>query len=137
MCHIAGAALLLWASTITDPGKMYYVMLFNCMAFMPTIALNNTVSYIILEERGFNIVKDFPPIRVWGTIGFICAVWVIDLCGLTFSPHQLYVSAASGLFLGIYAFTMPKCPPAKSNKKQSWVSTLGLDAFVLFKRRKM
>jgi MFS transporter, NHS family, xanthosine permease len=136
-CHIAGAGLLLWASTITDSNMMYWVMLFNSMAYMPTIALNNTVSYNILEQKGFNVVKDFPPIRVWGTIGFIVAMWMVDLSGWAFSPLQLYISAASGIILGIYSFTMPACPPAKSAKKGSIISSLGLDAFVLFKRTRM
>src|SRR5205823_71055 len=136
-CHLAGAVLLFWASTVTDPKMMFWIMLFNSMAYMPTIALNNTVSYIILEKRGYNIVKDFPPIRVWGTIGFIAAMWIVDLCGWTKSPLQLYISSISGLVLGIYCFTMPKCPPAKTSEKKSLASSLGLDAFVLFKKRKM
>jgi MFS transporter, NHS family, xanthosine permease len=136
-CHIVGALLLFWASTITNPDTMWWVMLFNAVTFMPTIALNNTVSYIVLEQKGFNIIKDFPPIRVWGTIGFICAMWLVDLSGWTISASQLYISAASGLLLGIYSFTLPACPPAKTSKKDSLLSSLGLDAFVLFKRRKM
>lgn len=137
LCHIAGAICLYWASTITDPTMMYYAMLLNCMAFMPTIALNNTVSFIVLGRNNFNIVKDFPPIRVWGTIGFIAAVWIIDLIGWTHSPRQLYVSATAGLIMGIYSFTMPKCPPTRAAQKSSLTSALGLDAFVLFKQRKM
>jgi NHS family xanthosine MFS transporter len=136
-CHLAGAVLLFTASRITDPGTMYWVMLLNSMFFMPTIALNNTVSYIVLEKKGFNVVKHFPPIRVWGTIGFVCAMWMIDLVGWTISPQQLYVSAASGLMLGLYAFTLPKCTPSKSSGKRSLTATLGLDAFVLFRERKM
>jgi NHS family xanthosine MFS transporter len=99
--------------------------------------LNNTVSYIVLEKKGFDIVKDFPPIRVWGTIGFICAMWMVDIFGWTKNPLQLYVSAGAGLALGIYAFTMPACTPVKVDSKRSLVSALGLDAFVLFKRKKM
>ncbi len=136
-CHIIGAILLVCASKVTDHTTMYWIMLANSMMFMPTIALNNTVSYIVLEQKGFDIVKDFPPIRVWGTIGFICAMWMVDLFGWTISPFQLYISATSGLILGIYAFTMPRCPPAKTSEKKSLVSSLGLDAFVLFQRRKM
>jgi NHS family xanthosine MFS transporter len=105
--HIIGALLLLWASTITSVDQyplFYLIMLFNSMAFMPTIALNNTVSYIVLEKNQYDIVKDFPPIRVWGTIGFIAAMWLVDFLGFTKSPMQLYVSAGSGLLLGIYAF---------------------------------
>ncbi len=136
-CHIAGAVLLFWASTVTDPDTMWWVMLLVSATFMPTIALNNTVSYIVLEQKGLDIVKMFPPIRVWGTVGFICAMWVVDLLGLTKSNHQFYVSAAAGLVMGIYSFTITKCPPAKTDKKKSFVSALGLDAFVLFNQRKM
>jgi MFS transporter, NHS family, xanthosine permease len=137
ICHILGAIFLFWASKITDYPGLYIVMLFNSFVFMPSIALNNTVSYIILEKRGFNIVKDFPPIRVWGTIGFICAMWMVDLFGWNKSPFQLYISAGSALLLGIYCFTMPKCIPERNVQKRSLASSLGLDAFVLFKRRKM
>lgn len=137
LCHIAGAGLLLWASTVTDPNIFFWVMLLNSMFYMPTIALNNTVSYIILEQKGFDIVKDFPPIRVWGTIGFIAAMWVVDLLGWKSSNMQLIFSSVSALVLGIYAFTMPTCSPVKSNKIKSFLATIGLDAFVLFKQRKM
>jgi NHS family xanthosine MFS transporter len=137
MCHIIGAGLLIWASMVTDYGTLHTIMLLNCMVYMPTLALNNTVSYIILENKGFNIVKEFPPIRFWGTIGFIAAMWVIDFSGWTKSPSQLYVSAGAALLLGIYAFTMPACPPAKLQQKKGIVSALGLDAFVLFRNKKM
>jgi NHS family xanthosine MFS transporter len=89
ICHIAGAILLIIASKVTDYSGLYFLMLLNSFFFMPTIGLNNTVSYIILEKRGFNIIKDFPPIRVWGTIGFICAMWLVDLLGWNKSPLQL------------------------------------------------
>jgi NHS family xanthosine MFS transporter len=135
--HIIGALLLLLASRVTDYGTFYLLMLFNSMAFMPTIALNNTVSYIILEKKGYDIVKDFPPIRVWGTIGFIAAMWMVDLFGWTKSPLQLYVSAGAGLLLGIYSFSLPKCEPVKSVTQRSVASSLGMDAFVLFNKKKM
>ncbi len=138
--HIIGALLLLWASTITSVNQyplFYLIMLFNSMAFMPTIALNNTVSYIVLEKNQYDIVKDFPIIRVFGTVGFIVAMMMIDLLGFTKSPMQLYVSAGSGLILGIYAFTMPACKPVPNTEKKNWMQALGLDAFVLFKQQKM
>ena len=137
LAHIIGALLLLWASRVTDYPTLYLIMLLNSFMFMPTIGLNNTVSYIVLEKKGFNIVKDFPPIRVWGTIGFIAAMWMVDLCGFNLSPLQLYISAGAGLLLGVYAFTLPGCPPVRSAVKKSLASSLGLDAFVLFKRKKM
>lgn len=137
MCHILGAAMLFWASTVTDPNVFFWVMLLNSMFYMPTIALNNTVSYIVLEQKGFDIVKDFPPIRVWGTIGFVLAMWVIDLSGWNASNMQLVFSGVAAFLLGIYAFTMPKCPPSRIAKSGTLVTSLGLDAFVLFKQRKM
>jgi NHS family xanthosine MFS transporter len=137
ICHIAGAFMLFLASTIRDPGTMYWVMLMNSMVYMPTIALNNTVSYGILSSRGFDVVKHFPPIRVWGTVGFIAAMWAVDLLGWSVSPLQLYIAAFSGLALGIYSFTLPACPRDKTRKHASISAALGLDAFVLFKRTQM
>jgi MFS transporter, NHS family, xanthosine permease len=107
------------------------------MVYMPTIALNNSVSYDILVQKHYDVVKDFPPIRVYGTVGFIVAMWMVDLFGWTKSPLQLQISALSALILGLYAFTMPACPPVKIEKKKSLASSLGLDAFVLFRQRKM
>lgn len=137
ICHIVGAGLLFWAARVEDPTSMYWVMLFNAMFFMPTIALNNTVSYITLENNGLDIVKVFPPIRVWGTVGFIVAVWVVDLFNWTLSPNQFMVSGVSALCLALYSFSMPACKPAKTSTDASWISAFGLDAFVLFKTRKM
>lgn len=137
ICHILGAILLFTASEITDPSSMYWIMLLNAMVFMPTIALNYTVSYAILKKEGMDVVKDFPPIRVWGTVGFIVAMWVVDLGGWTLSPFQLQIGSVSALFLGIYAFTMPSCPPSPLQKKHTLKSALGLDALVLFKNKKI
>jgi MFS transporter, NHS family, xanthosine permease len=137
LCHLIGAAMLIWAANLHDYDVFYIAMLFNSFFFMPTIALNNTVSYIILERKGFNVVKDFPPVRVWGTVGFICAMWVVDFCGWKQNPFQLYLSAGAGIFLGVYAFTLPSCFPVRTGPKPSLFSSLGLDAFVLFRRRKM
>jgi NHS family xanthosine MFS transporter len=137
LCHLIGAGMLFWASTITDANMFFWVMLLNSMFYMPTIALNNTVSYVVLEQKGYEIVKVFPPIRVWGTIGFIAAMWIVDMTGWKTGNMQLIFSAVSALVLGLYAFTVPPCPPVKSNKTKSFLSSLGLDAFVLFKQRKM
>jgi MFS transporter, NHS family, xanthosine permease len=137
LCHIVGAFMLFLASTIKDPTLMYWVMLMNSMVYMPTIALNNTVSYGILASGGFDVVKHFPPIRVWGTVGFVAAMWVVDLLGWSVSPLQLYMAAASALALGIYSFTLPACPRTNTGRSASLTSALGLDAFVLFKKGQM
>ncbi len=137
ICHLLGAGILIWASTISEPNMFFWAMLLNSMFYMPTIALNNTVSYIILEKKGYDIVKEFPPIRVWGTIGFITAMWIVDIFNWDATNKQLIFSSVSSLFLGIYAFTMPSCQPIKTNKSKSFLSSLGLDALVLFKQKKM
>ena len=74
LCHIAGAGCLFYASTATGYDQMYWAMLLNLLVYMPTLSLANTVSYNALEQYKCDLIKDFPPIRVWGPIGFICAV---------------------------------------------------------------
>jgi len=137
ICHLIGAALLFVASKVTDPNTFFWVMLLNSIFYMPTIALNSTVSYIILEKKGYDIVKDFPFIRVFGTVGFIVSMQLVDIFRWSSNNIQLIFSAVSALFLAVYVFTMPACPPVKSTKTKSFLTTLGLDAFVLFKQRKM
>lgn len=134
ICHLIGAGLLFWASKVTDYDTLYWIMLLNSLFYMPTIALNNTVSYTILERKQYDIVKDFPPIRVWGTVGFIVAMWVVDIFNWTKSPLQLYIAAGAAVFLGIYALTLPACPPAKKERK-GLLEAFGLDAFALFKQK--
>lgn len=136
-CHIFGALLLLLASKITDYPTLYIIMLFNSMLYMPTIALANTVSYNALEKNGLNIVKSFPPIRVWGTIGFIVAMWIVDFLGWTKNANQLYVAGIAGVLLGLYSFTMPKRPASTIRDVKSFTNSVGLDAFVLFRNKKM
>ena len=135
--HLLGAACLLLAAFIKSPSMMFWVMLLNSMAYMPTIALNNSVSYRILVQSGYDVQSTFPPIRVWGTVGFILAMWFADLTGFGHSNIQFFVAAASAIAMGIYCFSLPACEPVGTTKKESLTSTLGLDAFVLLKQEKM
>jgi NHS family xanthosine MFS transporter len=136
-CHLAGAATLYWASTVTDVHTLYTVILITSCFFMPTIALNNTVSYNILTQHEFDIQKIFPPIRFFGTVGFIVAMWLVDLLGWTRSANQFKFAAAAGVFMGIYSMTMPACKPAKATEGSNYLDMFGLRAFTLFKQRKM
>lgn len=136
-CHIVGAITLILTAQFTSFWSVYILMLINSLVYMPTLSLDNSVCYSVLEQNDKDVVKDFPPIRVWGTIGFIIAMWVVDISGLTKSNIQLYVGAAAALVLGIYALTLPPSPPLAQGKKESWVSAMGLDAFKLFKQRKI
>jgi NHS family xanthosine MFS transporter len=138
ICHLLGAAVLLFLPEVNDPSTFFWVILLYMLFYMPTISLANTVSYTVLVGAGKSIVTDFPPIRVWGTIGFIVAMWIVSLLKIETSALQFYVAAAASVGLGVYAFTLPACPPrAEVKKSDSFVSLFGLQAFSLFKDVKM
>lgn len=135
--HLLGAIMLFIVPQINNPSLLFWVMLVNMMFYMPTIALAITVSYASMKEAGMDVIKEYPPIRVFGTIGFIVALWNISLLGFETSPMQFYVASISSAILGIYAFTLPKCPPKGKGQSTSLVESLGLKAFTLFKDTKM
>jgi NHS family xanthosine MFS transporter len=137
ICHLVGAVCLIMVSFIKDPVIMFWVMLLNSMAYMPTISLNNAVSYKLLSQSGFDIQKTFPPIRVFGTIGFIVAMWFVDLTGFSKTNFQYYLAAASAIAMGIYSLNLPACPPVKTESKNTFMSKMGLDALVLLKQERM
>ena len=135
--HLAGAAILFMIPQIKTPGGMFWIMLVNMIFYMPTIALTITVSYASMKKVGLDVVKEYPPIRVFGTIGFIVAMWTVSLSGIETSALQFYVASGASLFLGLYAFTLPKIDINKNIEKKSFVDSLGLNAFTLFKNKKM
>ncbi|ORX83573.1 xanthosine permease [Anaeromyces robustus] len=109
--------------------------------YMPSLSLGNSVSYHCLTEAGLDTVKSFPPIRVFGTVGFIISMWIVDLTGAKNNYIQLYISAGLSVVLAIYALTLPNCRVNKKDgeekKKTSFVEAFGLRAFTLFKQRNM
>lgn len=138
ICHLIGAVVLFYLPQVNDPGTFFWVILLYMLFYMPTISLANSVSYTVLVSSGKNIVSDFPPIRVWGTVGFIVAMWIVSLLKIETSALQFYVAAVASILLGVYAFTLPACPPrAEVKKENSFVSIFGLQAFSLFKDIKM
>lgn len=138
IAHLLGAAAMIGVASTQEFTVFYTFMLINSLFYMPTIALSNSVCYNVLSQKSLDIVTAFPPIRVWGTVGFIAAMWTVDLLGWTQSVNQLYLSAGVATLLGVYAFTMPASPPYKDETRQkTLVSSLGLDALVLFKERHM
>jgi NHS family xanthosine MFS transporter len=138
LCHLIGAVVLFYLPQVNNPGQFYWVLLFYMLFYMPTISLANTVSYTVLVGAGKDIVKEFPLIRVWGTVGFIVAMWVVSLLRWETSALQFYVAASASVLLGLYAFTLPACPPKYAQTKStSLTSLLGLQAFSLFRNYKM
>ena len=105
--------------------------------FMPTLALSNSVSYTALESVKLDPVKSFPPIRVFGTVGFICTMILTDVLGFQASPNQFFLSAALGLVASGYALTLPACPVSNRQQGKSLTEALGLNAVSVFKQRKM
>jgi NHS family xanthosine MFS transporter len=143
ICHLLAAifiALAGWqgmryGADVTF-GQLFPFYALSVVFFMPTIALGNSVSYNALTQAGMDTVKDYPPIRVFGTIGFIVSMWIVDLTGFKENYMQFFVSAAWGVVLGIYAFTLPDCPVNKA-ASSSFIDALGLRAFTLFKEKRM
>ena len=117
---------------------LYWIIFGGMLAYMPSISLSNSVSYRILKMNNLDVQRDFPKIRVWGTIGFIAAMWLTNLSGSKSNENQFYIAGIGALLLGIYAFTLPAChPQGKTNEKQNLASQLGLDAFKLFAEYRM
>lgn len=131
--HFAGAIILFFVPQIDNPSTMFWIMLVNMFFYMPTISLSISVSYSAMANAGMDIVKDYPPIRIWGTIGFIAALWTISLCGLETSATQFYVASAVSVVLAFYSLTMPSCPPLGKGSSGTLYEKLGLNAFSLFK----
>ncbi len=133
--HLAGAITLSFLPQVQSPDTFFAVMLVNMIFYMPTLGLSITVAYSAMNEKNMDVVKDYPPIRVFGTIGFIIAMWTVSLLKLETSAIQFYISATASALLGLYAFTLPKCRIDKSAKSESLAHQLGLNAFSLFKKK--
>jgi MFS transporter, NHS family, xanthosine permease len=136
--HILYGFVLFFVPAVNDPGLLYYYILAAMLCYMPTISLSNSIAYTILKNNGFDVIKVFPPIRVWGTIGFIVAMWVTNLTGSKANGNQFYIAAVGAILLGIYSFFLPQCKPARNiSSSASIVEQLGLHAFKLFANYKM
>jgi NHS family xanthosine MFS transporter len=132
--HVLGALTLFSLPMVTNPTTFFWVILLNMVFYMPTLSLSITVAYSALKRSNIDVVTEYPPIRIWGTIGFIAALWTVSITHNETSANQFYIASAVALTLGIYAFTLPKCPPLfNKTDNKSLVNSLGLNAFALFK----
>ncbi len=136
--HILGGITLVCVPQISTPGSFFWVILVAMIFYMPTIALSNAVAYNALKNNNADVVKDFPPIRVWGTVGFIAAMWITNLTGNKASENQFYIAAIAAIGLGAYSFTLPHCKPQhKTEHNQSFMDLIGLTSFKLFANYKL
>ena len=163
LCHLLAGGFMLgcwWMGLQAGfgnelPNKTAFIAMYTLSVafFMPTIALSNTTAFTILKNNGLDTVKDFPPIRVLGTVGFIvtmwfvnCAVWEDGAFSFTLAENahkfqytymQFFVSGLLSLVLFAYCFTLPECKLEKKQQATSLAETFGLNAFKLFKTKKM
>ncbi|MGN1245543.1 MAG: MFS transporter [Muribaculaceae bacterium] len=145
ICHLlAGAFMLLsgWyalsSGDAVEFGILFTLYTISVAFYMPTIGLANSVAFTALNKAGLDTVKAFPPIRVFGTVGFICSMLFVDFAGFQNNYNQFLVSGALSIVLFAYAFTLPECPVTKGDgKSRSLVDVLGLRAFTLFKDKRM
>ena len=163
ICHLLAGGFMLgcwylgfqagFGNELSNKGLFIALYTLSVAFFMPTIALANTTAFTILKENGMDTVKDFPPIRVLGTIGFIatmwfvnCAVWEDGSFFFTFADNahkfqytymQFFVSGFLSMLLFLYCFSLPECKLNEKKERTSLVEALGLNAFKLFKTKKM
>lgn len=139
LMHILYAACLIYLVQVDNPNTFFTVMLLAMCFYMPTLALSNSIAYSSLTQGNYDLIKAFPPIRVWGTIGFIAAMWLTNLTGNKATEFQFYIAAGGSIFLGIYSlFALPKIPPQHRTKENTTLTEmLGLEAFKLFANYKM
>jgi NHS family xanthosine MFS transporter len=137
--HLLGGIVLLFLPFIETSNNFFWVIFLAMVFYMPTISLSNSIGYTVLKNHQFDVIKVFPPIRVWGTVGFIVAMWFTNLTGNKASANQFVIAGIAAILLAVYSFTLPKCPPTNTNKKEkrSLVEVMGLDSFKLFGTYKM
>ena len=144
LCHLVAGLVMFSAAyyansagASTDFAVLFSLYSLSVAFYMPTLALSNSVAYSALTNAGLDTVKAFPPIRVFGTIGFICTMWAVDLMGFQASHYQFVTSGIVGIVLFLYTFSLPGCAVSNDNSKKSIVDAFGLRAFTLFRQKKM
>jgi len=126
--NLLGAAILYYLTTITDPDLFFWVILLYCLTFAPNIALTSSIALRQMKDPG----KEFPPIRVFGTISWIAVVNLVGFMGVGDKSTIFVISAVSAAVLGVMAFTLPNTPPTATGPA-TFGQIIGKDAFVLFK----
>jgi len=127
--HLMGALLLFLASRVTANSTFYWVIMLYSLAYMPTIALSNSVAFRQMTDPG----KQFPVVRVFGTVGWVISGFMIALFGIEQTPNTFLMAGIVSAALGLYSFFLPDTPPLAAKQTTSAKSVMGIDAFVLFR----
>ena len=144
LCHLLAGLFMfstayygIQAGSQADFSVIFCLYSLSVAFYMPTLALSNSVAYYALTSNGMDTVNEFPPIRVFGTIGFILCMWFVDLMGYQSNQNQFVTSGVCSIILFLYTFTLPHCPVSVGSEKKTIIDALGLKAFTLFKQKKM
>lgn len=135
-CFMGAAGVYCLTTSQVEFGPLFALYTLSVAFFMPTIGLGNSVTFNALTEANLDTIKHFPPIRVFGTVGFICSMLFVNFTQFQTNAYQLITSAALSFILAAYALTMPACK-VKKGQKSSLADSLGLKAFKLFKQKRM
>lgn len=141
-CHFLSALFMALMSFRCAAGYVGFEDIFPyyCLSivfFMPTVALSNSICFTSLQKAGIDVQSSFPRIRMFGTIGFICAMWAVNFLGIQASYLQFLLRAGLGVLLVIYSFSLPNCAIEGNEPKRSVAAMMGISAFHLFRRREM
>lgn len=131
VCHLVGAVILYYATTVTDASSLFWVLFAYALAYNPTLALVNSISFSQMDDSA----KQFPAIRVLGTIGWIAAGLLVGTMGIENTALPMKIAAGASIVLGIYSFFLPKTPPKSVGQKVTMRDVLNLDALSLMKDR--
>ena len=135
-CFMGAAGVYCLTTSQVEFGPLFALYTLSVAFFMPTIGLGNSVAFNALTEANLDTIKHFPPIRVFGTVGFICSMLFVNFTQFQTNAYQLITSAALSFILAAYALTMPACK-VKKGQKSSLADSLGLKAFKLLKQKRM
>src|SRR5690606_4886098 len=139
LLHFLYAICLIFLAKVDDPNTFFYVMLGAMCCYMPTLALSNSIAYSSLSAAKYDLIKAFPPVRVWGSVGFIAAILITNLSGTKATEFRFYIAATGCITVACYAlFMIAKCRAQRLIKENSkWTDLLGFEAVKLFANYKM
>lgn len=135
--HLIAGIVMFFIPLVKTPLSFFWILLFYMILYMATLPMLISYCYQLLNINNIVVKKEYPKIRIWGTFGFICALWLISLTGNEASENQFYFSSCASFILFGFSFFMPKTEIHKPNEKVSWLRVFGFDVLRLIKNKKL